>query len=206
MIDYEQQALNGEFVKKLITIILLILSISIYSSDSFFSVKFGVNYSTIDVSFDNRKANTGYSSGVLTYISYRKSIFNDFYLSLDLGINQKGVKITADSNTYFFNSLYSIDLAFILGYTFLNKLNLYLGIYGSKTAFTNIKLKEVMIYYPSSESGLLFGIEYMYKNFLFDFRFQKGYYGSLIEKNLGDESLKEYNNSNQFIFMIAYRF
>jgi len=204
-------------IKNIIILITLTLSFNIYS-DYEFSIKGGLNYSMVEGIKDSSSSSSiesFYKTGGVLFLSMKKSIKNNFYYNINLGINQKGgeIKITdnlgnsVDGSPHK-RSFYTIEIPLILGYNIFENINLYIGVYKSivyayaindYTSYGAYNKEGKMM----NDFGFLLGVEYNYNDFLIDFRFQQGF-GNL--KQPVPESSEHYTNSRQFVFMVGYRF
>jgi hypothetical protein len=208
-------------MKRLFFILLVILNINIYAGNNSLSVKAGANYSTFNVQYFYEVLDyfpeypeDSYTFGGVLYLSWERNNFfsKNLYLNIDIGLNQKGLK--QDYSTGTINKHYlSAEIPIILGYRFYNNIKLYFGGYSSLlfyqttdnhsefTIFQDKKGGGIMI-----DCGVLLGVEYEYKNYFFNFRFQQGVvaadegydqYGDLASKT---------ENNRQFVFMLGYKF
>ena len=208
-------------MKKLFFILLVILSINIYAGNNSLSVKAGANYSTFNVQFFNTDSDVpleypeaSYTFGGALYLSWERNNFlsKNLYLNIDIGLNQKGLK--QDYSTEIVNKHYlSIEVPIVLGYRFYNKIKLYFGVYSSLLFYETRNNQSKFTLYQDKkgggimiDSGVLLGIEYEYKDYLFNLRFQQGLvaadegydqYGDLASKT---------KNNRQFVFMLGYKF
>jgi hypothetical protein len=155
-----------------------------------------------------------YIFGGVLYLSWERNNFlsKNLYLNIDIGLNQKGLERNYSTRTIKKHYL-SIEIPIVIGYRFYNNIKLYFGGYSSllfyqttnnRSEFTIFKDKRgdgFMI-----DCGVLLGIEYEYKDYLFNFRFQQGLvaadegytqYGDLASKT---------KNNRQFVFMLGYKF
>ena len=187
---------------KTIIILTILLSINLYGEYKL-SVKGGINYSTaevVEVEVSPDKVHyPGYGFRGVLFISCKKDINNKFNLEVELGLNQKGY----DGGNYH-STLNSLELPIILGYRVLNSLNLYSGIYGSLVFSSDRGWGFLNGDGLNNDHGFLLGIEYNYRNILFNLRFQKGY-GNLSQSN-HEEKGPYITNSQQFLFMVGYQF
>jgi hypothetical protein len=203
---------------KLILLFLLITS-SIYTQDISFSIKGGVNYSTLEeknIYYEDYQ-DTLYKLGGALYLSWERKIsgLENLYLSFEIGINKKGSSIkfksvdTADVS-YQEKDYLTLEFPIIIAYEFFDNFKLYIGGYLSQVFYSDSN----KVYDNTGEfgmfeadgsfmqdKGILLGLEYQHNEFLFNFRFQQGF--NTIETNYSSES---YGNNRQFVFMLGYKF
>jgi hypothetical protein len=210
---------------RLIILIFLITS-GAYAQNSSFSIKGGLNYSTLEYGgYDNNNitSETSYNLGGVLYLSWEKRdiIVNNTYLNIDFGINQKGVHNKVyndysdidDVETNTDRSFLTTELPIILGYTFFNKLSIYVGSYLSLGFYTSTNNASKFFFIFTDDysgrividAGLMFGLEYELNNILFNFRFQQGF-TELYPPNARNGLTNYYANSRQFVLMVGYRF
>ncbi len=204
-------------MKNIILILSLLLSINIFA-DYNFGVKVGVNYNNIvaNSSIHGRGKNTefqlNYSSGLFLI----KTLSTYFYVSLEGLYNKKGFYIDEPETNILRNyTINYFEFPLILGFRY-NNFYLYSGLYYAKyldSKSTCNKDKSVCrtvddVYdkeLESSDTGIILGVGYKYKRFLFDLRYSKG----IADINVAPKGSDDYtgiDNFYQFIFSVGFMF
>ncbi len=195
-------------MKKLL-IILLLFSVSLHANYEY-SVKGGMNISKAENTyFSSSDNNYNFKSGFALFFTFKKYSGNA-YLDLDFGINQKDVEIK-NRLSHDSISFYTLELPLTIGYRFKHfnsSFSLYGGGYYSLVILRNWGGDITWGFRNSDndfliDAGFLLGFEYNYNNFIFDFRYQRGY-GSLVPKD-GD-LLVHITNNEQFLFLAGWKF
>ncbi len=91
-----------------------------------------------------------------------KILENNFYWSIDLGINQKGGKTTYKNLTNY-ESFYGVEIPIVIGYSLLNSIDFYISGYFS-FVFTEgnyiLGIIDRSWFGFNHDYGFIFGIEY----------------------------------------------
>ena len=212
-----------------IIILLLLATSCIYGENNSFSLKAGVNYSVLkkEGTYNSyEKVDVSYKFGEVFYLSWEKNLFNisDLYINVDIGFNKKVVnrEVSFKDDMPRYNSDYryyndyryywAMEIPVIIAYEFFNNLSLYGGLYISqvfykgskdniKAGFSIINENDELMY----DKGFLFGLEYKYQDFLFNFRYQEGI-NSINLGGLDSNNGDFYGKNSQFMFMIGCKF
>jgi hypothetical protein len=203
-------------------ILFLLITIGVCAKNNSFSIKGGVNYSilelntsyyNVDGNYSGENTKQQYKLGEVLYLSWEK-VYGNFYLNFDLGFNKKGRthSYSEDGNVLYSDIYYwTLEFPFIIGYRF-KQFKFYGGVYFSQVFYSgnedgyNEHFGGGDQGHLDFDLGFLIGVEYEYKVFLFNFRFQKGYTPVDRAYNSWHEVDYSYDNNTQLTFMIGFRF
>jgi len=203
-------------------ILFLLITSCIYAEKNSFSIKAGVNYSKLELNTNYPNPDGNYSGegtkqmykfGEVLYLSWEKN-YDKYYLNLDIGFNKKGRthSYIKDGENFYSDMYYwTIELPFIMGYRF-KQFKFYSGVYFSQVIYSGNENGQNEGFRMGDQLrldfdlGFLFGIEYEYEVFLFNFRLQKGFTPVDRSYNSWHEVDYSYGNNTQFTFMIGFKF
>jgi len=184
----------------LISILIIFFSINLYGGKHHLLVKGGLGYSGAYA--ESNKNSSTYEFGEVALLFYRLDFDDNLGFNLGIGWNNKSFIANLSTETHDV-ALDNLENILSLNYNYSKNIKFLFGLFiDIPTGLDNLARDVTPI-----NGGLLFGVEYNFKSFLFDLRIEQGLGEIYDPSNLhGGGAGGNYSYSTQIIFMVGYQF